>query len=213
MLLNSFNDTLISQNLTYKINTNTIFKKINFTLIPGTIILIKGPNGSGKSTLLKTITGLINSYFILGQLFWNTNLIFNKNYLETYQTQLSYINTNKPLYPNLTIIENLKYFTILYKNLNKVNILNILLKFGLYNFKNKFPNILSLGQLKKIQILKLDVFQNSIWILDEPTLGLDYNALLLLEQIIIKHQLNGGILIVTSHNNLTLNNTVSITLK
>ena len=47
------------ENLTVKINGNTILENINFKITLPKFTTIIGPNGAGKTTLLKTLIGLI----------------------------------------------------------------------------------------------------------------------------------------------------------
>ena len=58
---------------------------------------------------------------------------------------------------------------------------------------------LSLGEIKKLELSRLIIEQKKLWVLDEPFIGLDNYSLDIINQTLINHVKNGGILIFTSH--------------
>ena len=60
---------LTCQNLSLENNYGIVFKNIGFTLLPGSLLIIKGANGSGKTCLLKMLVGLIEHG--IGKILWN----------------------------------------------------------------------------------------------------------------------------------------------
>ena len=66
---------LTCQNLSLENNYGIIFKNVGFTLLPGSLLIIKGVNGSGKTCLLKMLVGLIG--YGIGKISWNNIDIAN----------------------------------------------------------------------------------------------------------------------------------------
>jgi len=75
-------------------------------------------------------------------------------------------------------------------------ILNLL---SLSNYRNTLVNFLSNGETKKLELARLVIEQKKLWILDEPYIGLDIDAINLLNETFINHTKSGGMIIFSSH--------------
>ena len=75
---------------------------------------------------------------------------------------------------------------------------------GLYGFEHVVSGNLSAGQKRRVALAQLLLTQASVWILDEPYTSLDVDAVALLETLFKKHVQNGGILVITSHQPVNL---------
>ena len=73
------------------------------------------------------------------------------------------------------------------------------------NLDKKFYQ-LSFGQKKKLQLLLLMLVNKPVWILDDPLSGLDDRTIINLNTLFEKKLENKGIIILASHQNITLNN-------
>lgn len=203
MFLNSPNNFLIGQALTYYISNNTIFRDISFSLQGGQALVLHGPNGSGKSTLLRALAGFVKATDS-GTLLCNDNSIFRNNvYLEFYRTRIHYLNEKIALKKTLTVKENLMFWQETL-NSNSEALQYALKYFNLLEFLNLPVSCLSLGQIKRVVLARL-LFSNApLWLLDEPTIGLDEQNLLLLQKAIYNHQIDGGCTVIASHMNLNI---------
>ena len=145
---------------------------VSFNAQEGQIIGILGPNGAGKTTLLRMIGGILTP--TSGHIQIN-ELDYEKNKNEV-KKQIGYLSGNTKLYNRLSPRELLSIFGDLYdikKEEIKESIENISTIMDMESFMdNKIEN-LSTGQTQRTSIARCLVHNPSIYIFDEPTLGLD----------------------------------------
>ena len=72
--------------------------------------------------------------------------------------------------------------------------------------------LLSLGEIKKLELMRLIIEQKKLWILDEPYIGLDDNTTTLINDTFIDHTSNDGIIIFASHYSPDIKNMEIISL-
>lgn len=182
-------------------NINKMYEKKKIIL--DTNILLKGKkatnllgaNGSGKSTIIKIILNIINitenkiKYSINKKERKNINKIKN---IIGYMPQSPRFPSNLKVFELITVFEELKDLKSIFKD-EIVKNLNINL------FINKKINQLSHGMIQKINILQAFMFNNLIYVLDEPTAGIDEKTTSFLKSIIKKKKKNGCCFFFTSH--------------
>ena len=98
----------------------------------------------------------------------------------------------------------------LINNFNLNYLINILKLFKLSKHLNVNYFKLSTGQKQKFYSVLTILLNKSIWLLDEPFIGLDKKSILLLKYIINKHIRSGGTVIITSHININFKNALQI---
>ena len=138
---------------------------ISFDILEKEIVSIVGPSGCGKSTLLSILTGLTSKSF--------GKIIFYGN------KKISYMLQTDSLYPWRTIYENCLIELEINKGINATNInkINTLLKkYGLYEFKDKYPSSLSGGMRQRVALIRTLATNPDILLLDEPYSALDYQT-------------------------------------
>lgn len=178
-----------------------ILKNINcnFSLDNNKIYGIVGPNGSGKTTLLKTISGILKAE--------SGNIDIGENYKYTkwvYSNIIYIFSGERGLKLKNTVRDNIIYYGIL-KGTDKQIILKNISEFShIINFEDileKRVDELSTGQRKKAAILCGLCSGMKIIIFDEPSNGLDIDAVIELTNIlkVISEQFNIT-LIVSSHD-------------
>nr|AGH24369.1 ABC transporter ATP-binding subunit [Reclinomonas americana ATCC 50283] len=188
-------------NLTGIRSNKIIFKNINLTLNKGNFLIIQGPNGSGKTTLLKMISGLIQKS--KGDILIN-HFKTSENFLKN---KLFYMDSTPSFKEDLTLIDFLIYWNVLYNGLRNISYEQIkisLFKMGLSHLQNKTISTLSLGQKKRLLISLLLLTNKQLWILDEPTIGLDKYWTKELSYIFLKHCQRGGIIIMSTHTEIEI---------
>ena len=161
---------LLVQNLCLYRSNIKIFDDVNLSLGSGKIIILKGKNGSGKTSLLKTILFLLQPSS--GFIYWKSKIIQKSIY--DFYNNLTFIGDKNTSIRQLTIAENIIIWKKIF--LSKVGdeeINNILSILKLDNYKNKKINTLSLGQIKKLELIRLIIENKRYWILDEPFTNLD----------------------------------------
>jgi branched-chain amino acid transport system ATP-binding protein len=83
-----------------------VLKKVSLNVGKGELVVLLGPNGHGKSTLLKTICGLINP--TSGHITFNGEEIQGIRIERVVEMGLVYIPEERHLFPEMTVMENLK---------------------------------------------------------------------------------------------------------
>ena len=188
-------------NLSFARGNNLIYKNINFKIRPGELLLIQGANGVGKTTLLSNIVNFIDP--LVGSVTYN-NLVIN-NYIAS--QNFLYIGETNFAHESLTLNQNIKYWLSIHnvKFSNSIKNKSVNYFFQELNLNKKFYQ-LSYGQKKKLQLLLLMLVDKPVWILDDPLSGLDDRTIINLNTLFEKKLENKGIIILASHQNITLNN-------
>ena len=161
---------------------------ISFDLNESEFISIIGPSGCGKSSILNIISGLDKDYI--------GDIIIKDN------AKLGYMLQNDALFDWLTILDNaligLKINKLLTKE-NKDYVIDLLKKYDLYDFKDKYPSSLSGGMKQRVALIRTLATKPDILILDEPFSALDYQARLKVSDDVYKiiKKENKTILMVT----------------
>ncbi len=187
---------LFAQNISLDRSGREIFKDINLSLASGKIIILKGKNGSGKTSLLKTILNILEPSS--GSIYWKGKILNNNLY--DYYNNLTYIGDRTTSIKQLSVYENVKIWKkIFLSNINYTQIHDVLSILNLDSFSNAKVNTLSLGEMKKLELLRLIIENKKIWILDEPLSNLDQDSMSLIEQTFNDHRKNEGSIIFSSH--------------
>lgn len=184
---------------------------LKFDLTENKVIGIVGPNGAGKSTLMRLISGIsiINS----GKIKIISDDLEIENYSEWAKKNSYYVPAgDRGLRNKLSIEENLHYFSAL-RGINYKKSLHLMNKIaqefdGINLLKKQFDHM-STGQKKKSTILVGMSILSGILLLDEPSNGLDMDAQIELEQIILKNKLFGNqCTVISSHDPVLLSTVV-----
>ena len=200
---------LLTKNISLFRDGNRIFENINLSLGSGKIIGLKGKNGSGKTSLIKTILCILEP--TSGSVFWKGKNL-EKNFYDFYNN-VTYIADKTSSLKQLTINENIKIWkNIFLSKINNEQIEKILQTLKLDSYKNKKANILSLGETKKLELLRLIIENKKIWILDEPFTNLDTEAVDVIKQTFEDHCRKEGSIIFSSHQNVQINTTEDLLL-
>lgn len=140
-------------------------KDITFDINKDEFVGIIGPSGCGKSSILNIISGLDKDY--------TGNITINKN------IKIAYMLQEDALFPWLTIMDNVLLPLKIKNNLTKDNIeyaKNLLKKYDLYEFKDKYPSFLSGGMKQRVALIRTLTLKPDILLLDEPFSALDYQT-------------------------------------
>ena len=148
-------------------------KDINFTVKQGEYISIIGPSGCGKSTLLSIIAGLENK--TSGEIYVNG--------------KIGYMLQKDNLLEWRTIYKNVLLGLEIQKSLNPQNkeyVVELLKKYGLYEFKDKYPRQLSGGMRQRVALIRTLAIRPKVLLLDEAFSALDYQTRLIVTEDIYK---------------------------
>ncbi len=196
------NHTLSATNLAVVRGERMLFDKLNFTLRNGGVIYLQGANGSGKTTLLRTLCGLSQPY--AGNIDWNGESI--ASLAEEYSKHLLYVGHLPGIKEDLTALENLQFsLAILGTEVTNNKATEVLSMLGLAKGLNLQTRMLSQGQKRRVVLARLWLQDLPLWILDEPFTALDAAATDLLKQKIESFANAGGMVMMTSHQDFSLN--------
>ena len=196
------NHTLSATNLAVVRGERMLFDKLNFTLKNGGVIYLQGANGSGKTTLLRTLCGLSQPY--AGNIDWNGESI--ASLAEEYSKHLLYVGHLPGIKEDLTALENLQFsLAMLGTEVTNNKATEVLSMLGLAKGLNLQTRMLSQGQKRRVVLARLWLQDLPLWILDEPFTALDAAATDLLKQKIESFANAGGMVMMTSHQDFSLN--------
>jgi len=185
---------------------NLLFENLSFELKSGEVLRISGQNGSGKTSLLKIIAGLNTPE--LGSIEFDQN----KSNSEKYQIETLYLGHYAALSSELSCIENLEYLINLNTEIISPNFHSALKEVGLKNYEYELAGNLSAGQKRRIALSLLFISKSKVWLLDEPFTALDSDGIKIIENQIEKHSANGGLCILTTHQDCNIKNIKEISL-
>jgi NitT/TauT family transport system ATP-binding protein len=146
-------------------------KDITFSVEKGGFVSLVGPSGCGKSTLLSIISGLIKP--TNGKVFIEGEEVNKTSDKVGYMLQKDYLFDWRTIYQN--VILGLEIRNIL-TNENKDFVLKLLKTYGLYDFKDKYPNQLSGGMRQRAALIRTLAVKPDILLLDEAFSALDYQT-------------------------------------
>jgi len=178
-----------------------LFSGVSFALEPGTLLHVRGCNGSGKTTLLRALCGLLVPE--AGEIRWQGQ--DSRRLGEDYREDLLYCGHLNGIKGDLTGIENLRVAAILDGNpVDEGRLWSALEQMGLAGYEDLPAVALSQGQKRRVALARLLVSEAPLWILDEPFTALDTDAVDLLLRLIAGHVSDGGILVLTTHQEVPL---------
>jgi heme exporter protein A len=178
-----------------------LFTDLGFSLEKGELLHLHGHNGSGKTTLLRTICGLILP--TAGEVRWDgTNI---RELREEFSRDLVYVGHKNGIKDDLTGVENLRVSCALDGvPISEEQAWDALERMGLQGHEDLPTKVLSQGQKRRVSLARLLVNRSRIWILDEPFTALDKSAVGMLQSVISGHVQEGGMVILTTHQEVSL---------
>lgn len=145
---------------------------VSFHVEKGEIFGLLGPNGAGKTTLLRMIATIMEQSE--GTITVNGYDTLKKS--DGVKRSIGFLSGNTKLYKKLTPVETMRFFGSFY-NIDKAEIERrieeIIKILNMESFKDRVVEKLSTGQVQKTSIARCMIHDPDIYILDEPTLGLD----------------------------------------
>lgn len=176
-------------------------QELSFSIEAGERVAFIGPNGAGKSTTIKMLTGILHptsgSIEVLGDVPWKDRNVLGYKIGTVFgqRTQLWYHLPPLDTFFLLSKIYEIDNTT--YKNQLK----DLVDLFEIEPFLNKPVRQLSLGERMRCEIVASLLHKPKILFLDEPTIGLDINAKLMIRGLLNKlSKDHGTTLFLTSHD-------------
>lgn len=185
------------QSVTGGYTRKPVIHDLSFSIEPGELVGLIGLNGAGKSTTIKHIIGIMTPQ--KGEILLNGVSI--KDNMDQYRSSFSYIPETPVLYDELTLKEHLELTAMAYGidlETMEERVAPLLKEFRMEKRLNWFPSHFSKGMRQKVMIMCAFLVNPSLYIIDEPFLGLDPLAIQsLLDQMDEKKKEGASILMST----------------
>jgi heme exporter protein A len=180
---------LLGQDLTCERGGRIVFRNVSLTLRRGQLMQLTGPNGSGKSSLLRLIAGLNESQ-------GGSIALSGGNADLSIGQQAHYIAHQEPVKSALSVSENLAFWRDF---LGGGDVEEALSAFDLSRLSSYPAGLLSAGQKRRLALARLVLVPRALWLLDEPTVGLDTASLARLVTVMAAQLDRGGMIIAATH--------------
>ena len=175
-----------------------VLKEVSFSVPDGQLIGLIGLNGAGKSTTINEIIGLLHPY--AGEVRID-GLSFPEAPTE-YRKKIGYIPETPSLYEELTLREHIETVAMAYDldmDQVMVRVQPLLERFRLAEKLDWFPTQFSKGMKQKVMIICAYAVDPSLYIVDEPFLGLDPVAIADLIQLLADEKAKGKSILMSTH--------------
>ncbi len=177
-----------------------VLHDLSFHVADGGALLLLGANGSGKSTLLRVLAGLKRPD--AGRVTWR-----GQDAREQPAT-VAYLGHLDAIKPGLTALENLT----LAARVGQGSAAAALEAVELSPLADLPARLLSAGQKRRLALARLVVSRAGLWLLDEPTLGLDVASVGRLGVLLASHRAAGGVVVTATHLPLPLDDPAELRL-
>jgi len=188
------------RNLACERDERFLFAQLNARFYAGRVVQILGPNGSGKTTLLRILAGVSKGFY--GDILWHAQPLANVAW--EYANDLVYLGHLPGIKKSLTPLENLRWCAASQGGVADGDLIHALAQFQLAGYEDTPCYRLSAGQLRRVALARLVFTRAKIWILDEPFTALDKSGVAQLEARLIAHTASGGLVLVTSHQDINV---------
>jgi heme exporter protein A len=176
-----------------------VFSGLDFSLAAGSALLVAGANGSGKSSLLRLLAGLLTPF--AGAIAWNGEPVARDPH--AHRRRVAYLGHADAVKASLSVGEDIRFWTALDGNRDTGDA--ALAAMGLASLVQLPCRHLSAGQKRRLALARvLARVHAPLWILDEPTNGLDAEARRRLARALAAHRDGGGLVVAASHEDLAL---------
>ena len=165
--------------------------EVGFAVDAGGALLLLGPNGSGKSTLLRLLAGLKRPD--AGTITWDGEDIATDP--GAHAARVAYVGHLDAVKAGLTASENIAFAA----RLGGGDADAALAALDLAPFASLPARMLSAGQRRRLALARLALTRAPLWLLDEPTNGLDAAAVDRFCAILAAHRADGGIIVAATH--------------
>lgn len=185
-------DIIKTEGLTKLYRNGRGVKDLNLTVQKGEVFGLLGPNGSGKTTTFKILAGLLRQN--------SGNFeIFGGAEHKSARAKMGVMIENPALYPYMTAYEMLEAVSVLYEKIRPDQITKALDDVGLSEYADEKIKAFSLGMKQRLALALALLHRPELYILDEPTNGLDIIGTAEIRRIIKGEAERGKTILISSH--------------
>ncbi len=178
-----------------------VLKNVSMTVETGQVVVMLGPNGHGKSTVLKSVCGLVEK--VSGVIEYESESIIGLGSEKLVNTGITYIAENRELFPQMTVLENLKLgaYSRSARASEKQNLEKVFDLFPrLRDRRSQLASTMSGGEARMLAIARGLMSNARFLAVDEPSLGLQPNLRDEVARIIREINAQGITLLVVEQN-------------
>jgi heme exporter protein A len=175
-----------------------VLDHVSLAVPAGGALLLLGPNGAGKSTLLRVLAGLKRPD--AGRVLFDGK--------DEPAGQIAYLGHQDAIKPGLTAAENLAFAA----SISGRPIDAALAALGLAPLAGLPARMLSAGQKRRLALARVYVSGAPLWLLDEPTLGVDTASVAAFGALLAAHRTQGGVVVAATHLPLPLPTAIELRL-
>jgi len=192
---------LVAKNLSARRGGRLAFAGASLTIGGGDVFLLRGPNGAGKSTLLRVLAGRSRPE--------QGSLKFSGG--GEWATAATLLGHADGLKGALTAQENLRLWRSLY-GADEGRVTDAANAMEVTAFIGQRAYALSAGQRRRVALCRPIISGRPIWLLDEPTAGMDGASVTRVIAAIEAHAAKGGAALIATHEPLSITNARTITM-
>ncbi len=185
---------LSAKNISVFRGDRLVLNGISFALSAGDMLVLRGENGAGKSTLLRALAGL--TPLAAGALFWQGEPALAD--FSAHAARVAWLGHLDAVKPALSVADNLSGASPTAMGLDKMSALP--------------ARMLSAGQKRRVAIARMAGKGRPLWLLDEPTTGLDAASVARFAALCAAHRAGGGVIIASTHTPLVAENALELML-
>ncbi|MEM6762234.1 MAG: heme ABC exporter ATP-binding protein CcmA [Pseudomonadota bacterium] len=170
-----------------------VLENVEFQIGPGDVLLVTGRNGAGKSTLLRAVAGLLaietgKIEFLGAEPALALHLVGHQNAIK----------------PRQTLFENALFWARWqgHGDASDERAEAALEAVGLWPLLDTPAEFLSQGQRRRLALSRLLASPRPVWLLDEPTAGLDDASRRTFATLMTQHTAAGGLIMAATHDAL-----------
>jgi ABC-2 type transport system ATP-binding protein len=189
-------DVIVLDQVSKQLGKKEILKDVSLTVNRGDIFGYLGPNGAGKTTTIRIILGLMSASSGLAT-------ILERNVQEDkIRQKVGFILESDGLFENMSAFDNLLYFARLYEVPEPTERINRAIELvGLGDRIKDKAGTYSKGMRQRLALARTMVHDPEVFILDEPTAGVDPSGQIEIRRIMLDMvQKHGKTILLSSHN-------------
>jgi heme exporter protein A len=172
-----------------------VFENLSFELAGGEALVLTGPNGSGKSSLIRQIAGLVE---IAG----GSLALEGGDDERGISEQAHYVGHLDALKNAMSVRETMLFWADFLGGTGDAE--HALDALGLGGLCDLPVAYLSAGQRRRLALSRLFLAPRPLWLLDEPSVGLDAASVERLALLMKEHLAAGGLIVAATHQELGL---------
>jgi ABC-2 type transport system ATP-binding protein len=189
-------EIIILDHVSKQLGKREILKDVSLTVNRGDIFGYLGPNGAGKTTTIRIILGLMSASS--GQ----TTILDRSASEDHVRQKVGFILESDGLFENVSAFDNLLYFARLYEVTDPAERINRAIELvGLVDRIKDKAGTYSKGMRQRLALARAMVHDPEVFILDEPTAGVDPSGQIEIRRIMLDMvQKHGKTILLSSHN-------------